>query len=128
RLRGEADGHRPRRHRVGLRRRRRRGGVEQRGRDVQRDARARAARLHRGTDRQDLERQSAPRVERGGESGAAVKREATTEHTETTERNFLSVTTGGDNGTARRGCSVTAKRCSVCSVISVVAFRRAVVT
>ena len=42
-------------------------GLERRRRDVQRHARARAARLHRGADRQDLERQPAARDGRGRE-------------------------------------------------------------
>ena len=49
RLRGEADRHRPRRHLVGLRRRRRHRRLEQRVGDVQRHARAGAARLHART-------------------------------------------------------------------------------
>ena len=66
RLRGQAHRHRPRRHLVGLRRWRRCRRLEQRGRGVQRHARARASRLHRGTNRQDLEWQLAARVARDG--------------------------------------------------------------
>ena len=48
------------------------GGVDgwnSAGGDVQRHARARAPRLHRGADRQDLERQPAARLERGRKGG-----------------------------------------------------------
>ena len=65
RLPREEDRPRSRRHLVGLRRRRRRDGLERRRRNLQRDAGAGAARLHRGTDRQDLERQPAARDGRG---------------------------------------------------------------
>ncbi len=68
RLRGEAHRHRSRRHLVRLRRRRRRHGLEQRQRDVQRHARARPSRLYRRTDRENLERESAARLGRSGES------------------------------------------------------------
>ena len=48
-------------------------GLEQRGRDVQRHARARAPRLHRGADRQDLERQPAAGVGRGRKSRGDIQ-------------------------------------------------------
>ncbi len=52
-------------HLVGLRRRRRRGRMERRRRDLQRHARTRPARLHGGADRQAVERQPAARDGRG---------------------------------------------------------------
>ncbi|MFN7984740.1 MAG: membrane dipeptidase [Vicinamibacterales bacterium] len=61
RLRREVDRHRPRRHFVRLRRWWRAVRLARCQRDVQRHARTRAARLHRGRDRQDLERQPASR-------------------------------------------------------------------
>ena len=59
RLRREADRHRPRGHQLRLRRRRRRGRVEQCRRDAERHARVGEARLQRGGHREDLERESA---------------------------------------------------------------------
>ena len=59
RLHHQEDRHRSRRHLVGLRRRWRDRRLERRERNLQRHARARPPRLHRGSDRQDLERQSA---------------------------------------------------------------------
>ncbi len=59
RLHHQEDWYRSRRHLVGLRRRWRDRRLERRERNVQRHARARASRLHRRSDRQDLERQSA---------------------------------------------------------------------
>ena len=67
RLCGQADWHRSRRHLVGLRRRRRHRRLEQRRRDVQRHAGDGAPRLHRGANRQDLERESASRLGRSRE-------------------------------------------------------------
>ena len=61
RLPGEDHRRRPRRHLVGLRRRRRRGRLERRRGDLQCHPRAGEARLRRGTDRQAVERQPAPR-------------------------------------------------------------------
>ena len=68
RLHHQEDWHRSRRHLVGLRRRWRDRRLERRERNVQRHARARPSRLHRRTDRQDLERQPAA-SDGGGPSG-----------------------------------------------------------
>ena len=69
----EAHRHRPRRHLVGLRRRRRRHRLERRQRDLQRHARAGPPRLHRRADRKTLGRQPA-----AGDGRSAADRAGTT--------------------------------------------------
>ena len=75
RLHRQEDRHRPRRHLVRLRRRRRYRRLGRCERDVQRHARTGAPRLQRSADREDLERQSAARHGPGREGGGAVPEE-----------------------------------------------------
>jgi microsomal dipeptidase-like Zn-dependent dipeptidase len=62
RPRREGRGHRPRRHQLRLRRRRRCGGLGERHRDAQRHHGTRPARVLRGADREAVGRKPAPRV------------------------------------------------------------------